>query len=78
MGQIFYMLLSIKLILIAPSKPMHQGHGAVMHSSSLAGFSMLGLLNRLQLILWLKNWYPSSLAVPSGAITLTQGNSISM
>ena len=66
MRQIFYMLLSINIILIFPSKLMLQGHGAVVHSSALTSFSMLGLLNRLQLILWLKSWYPSSLAVPSG------------
>ena len=42
------------------------GSWGVVHSSSLTGFSILGLLNGLQLILWLKNWHPSSLAVPSG------------
>ena len=66
MGQVYYMPFSIKPTLIALSRLMRPGHGGVMHSSTLTGFSMLGALNGLQLISWQKNWFPSSLAVLSG------------
>ena len=55
MGQAFFTPSSIMPPLILPSRQMHLGHGDMVHSLTLIGLSMPGLLNGFIPASWQKN-----------------------